>query len=137
MVFNLTNITIDKVPSNPFNRIFKNSLDYGQIIAMKGSVTPHCFSLVNTNLLVYSYSDYFCRQSRFNLNETPSDIAIHPLGFQIVCIFKDSLRVYMRLEKDLIEIVKIHRSCTSVQYSEGGILAVGMVNNSYHEVGIF
>jgi hypothetical protein len=102
MVFNLTNITIDKVPSNPFNRIFKNSLDYGQIISIKGSITPHCFSLVNTNLMVYGYSDYFSRQSKFNLNETPIDVAVHPLGFQIVCIFKDSLRVYVRLEKDLI-----------------------------------
>jgi hypothetical protein len=27
--------------------------------------------------------------------------------------------------------------CTCVQYSEAGLLAVGLLNNSYHEVNIF
>jgi hypothetical protein len=91
-------------------------------------------SLVGSNIFDYTYQDSFKLLIKFNLSELIMDIAVHPLGFQLVCLLKDSLRVFYRLERDLIEIHKIPQICLYAQYSESGLLAVALVNANHHEI---
>jgi hypothetical protein len=102
MLINLTNVSTERTITNPFNRIFKNHLEYGPIQTLRGATIPHCLSLVGSNILDYTYEEYFKLLIKFNLNEVVLDIAMHPLGYQIVCLFKDCLRVFYRLERDLV-----------------------------------
>lgn len=52
-LFNLTNVTIDKVSIPPYNRLFKNTLEYDSIVNIVGCTVPYCFSLVKSKIFIY------------------------------------------------------------------------------------
>lgn len=136
MLLNLSNLSAERLTLPTLSRPFRNQVEYGTIQQIKGSSVQRCFSLVGCNLIDYSYDEYFRRLVKLNLNESLVDFAVHPLGFQLVCVFKDSLRVYCRLEKDLVDIFKLPLVCSCVQYADNGLLAVAVSSQSQHEVHI-
>lgn len=135
MLVNLTNLS-ERGLSSIFTRPFRNQIEYGCIQAMKGAEVPHCFSLVGGNLVDYSFEDYFRRLASFTLNETLVDFAVHPFGFQLACVLKDSLRVFCKLEKDLVEVFTLPYAGSSVDYSPSGLLAISMTSNLHQEVAV-
>lgn len=97
MVFGLTSINTEKIIS-PFHRIFKNEMEYGDITSITGSMTPECYILTHKSLTSYNFSVGLKAQYKYCFVDHPLNLCFHPLGYQLVCFFKDYFKVYYRLD---------------------------------------
>lgn len=87
-------------------------------------ISSEVFLLSGPSIVNYCYMDHIEKKHKYVIHESPRLIAVHPLGYQILCTFEGVVKFYQKVEQELIEIWSETWSCFSAKYTEAGLLLV-------------
>ena len=65
---------------------------------MQRIISSEIFLLSGRSIVNYSYVDHIEKKHKYMIHESPKMIALHPLGFQILCIFEGAIKFYQKVE---------------------------------------
>ena len=68
---------------------------------MQRVISSEIFLLSGPSIVNYSYVDNVEKKHKYVIHESPRLIALHPLGFQILCTFEGAIKFYQKVEMEL------------------------------------
>lgn len=98
-LFNCSALSADKKFINAYTRLLPSGAETGDIVSLQKVVASDIFLLSGPSIVNYSYIDHIEKKHKYVIHESPRLIAVHPLGFQILCTFEGSLKFYQKVEQ--------------------------------------
>jgi WD40 repeat protein len=124
MDFYIINLNrVDERGSNPIKPLFPASQHFGIVKDIAISTSKNIIATIgmDRHAKIWAYGEENIGKFSYKFPEMPLCIDIHPMGFQIIVGFKESLKVYYLTHDDFkLAMEQILKGCNVVKYSNGG-----------------